>query len=446
MKAYLSQKGFLEEYEQFFALMDKHSSEKYSREEQKYTQAIFNKMLAALEKKIQKKTALSISKNIEIPILNVFKKHNLTGEEQKLFMFILFSSIKRGTSVAIGDTLQKFYKSTDEVIKKTELFSPSGNLLKNKLLSSSQSFLRSLRGEESYLGISITVNPEVLNSLLNITKSENDEDSPFTIKEPRVDITRAVLKPAKKKEVEEIIGYIKNKKIIQEKIGLIKSIEKGFGCILLFGGPPGTGKTLLAEAIAKELDKKLCTVNYAQMTSKFVGETGKNIEKLFKFAEETKPVILLDEADALLSKRSSRETSNDYAYNQEVILFLQKIEEFDGVIIMTTNREVSLDSALNRRITYKVDFEIPDMPERKEIWKLLIPPNIPVDKNVDFSELATQYVFAGGHIKNAVLSAIIKAVSRSSEEFVLKMDDLKSAAEMESSKMEKKETHKIGFQ
>lgn len=142
------------------------------------------------------------------------------------------------------------------------------------------------------------------------------------------------------------------------------------------------------------------------MVSKWVGETGANIWKLFAAATGSNAILLLDEADALLSKRVSMNTkSTDRYANMEINILLQEIERFNGIAILTTNLEKSLDEALERRILYRISFTNPGVLEREKLWRTLMSPKAPVVKDINYGLLASKYELSGGHIKNAILHA-----------------------------------------
>lgn len=133
------------------------------------------------------------------------------------------------------------------------------------------------------------------------------------------------------------------------------------------------------------------------------------------------------------------------SYNRNVLVLMQEIENFEGILILTTNRVDILDNALDRRIAFKIEFDLPGIAEREKIWQVLVPDKVVIDTGVDFSVLAKRFPFAGGNIKNAVFWAIMKAGERSPTSPILKMEDLLSAGEREYSKMNKNSKSRIGF-
>jgi SpoVK/Ycf46/Vps4 family AAA+-type ATPase len=194
----------------------------------------------------------------------------------------------------------------------------------------------------------------------------------------------------------------------------------------LFAGPPGVGKTLAAEAIAAELGRPILTVTYAQIQNKWVGETEKNIVRVFREAAETAAVLFWDEADAMFYDRDSADRNWEV---RDVNVLLQELERFEGVCILATNRKASLDRALERRISLKIEFERPDAELRRKIWRRLIPARLPIAEDVDFDAFA-QRDLTGGEIKNIVLNASRLAMVRSPSDRVTNAD-FERAIEME---------------
>ncbi|MBL8788660.1 MAG: AAA family ATPase [Deltaproteobacteria bacterium] len=218
-----------------------------------------------------------------------------------------------------------------------------------------------------------------------------------------------VLPPAERAKVEEVIQACRHKEYVQNKWGFGRRLVTGKGICVLFDGPPGTGKTLCAEILAGALDRAVYRINVANVMSKWMGETEKNIAQIFQRAKATAAILLFDEADSLFAKRTEVQSSNDRFANQEVNLLLQEVERFDGIVILTTNLFGGLDEALKRRIQYRVTFPKPSPTERARIWRTLTPREAPLAADVDFDELARAYDFAGGNIKNAVLRAAYRA-------------------------------------
>ena len=261
---------------------------------------------------------------------------------------------------------------------------------------------------------------------------------------PRVRLDQVTLESGLRTRLEEVLWQIEHGDRLFQEWGMETVLEKGRGTALLFCGPPGTGKTMTAEAVADHLGRALFLVDYSQMESKWIGETEKNIVTVFRDASAMNAVLLIDEADAILAARLDGGHYNDRAYNRQVSLLLTELESFDGVCILTTNREVSLDAGLARRIATRLDFPVPGVPERRKIWERLIPSRVPLAADVDLDRLACAYPMAGGHIKNAVLAAVRRAARRDGERTQVSQADFDAAAARERTSFEA-ERRRIGF-
>jgi MoxR-like ATPase len=222
-----------------------------------------------------------------------------------------------------------------------------------------------------------------------------------------------VLPPHEMARVREFISRKKNRDLVYRSWGYGRRVGGyGQGLTALFSGPPGTGKTMLAGLIAKELDLDLYKVDLAQVVSKWVGETEKQLAKVFDQAERAHAVLLFDEADSLFAKRTEVKTSNDRYGNLAVNYLLQRLETYEGVAVLTTNKDAQLDDALQRRLTLHLRLEIPGEPERERLWRTFLPEEAPITGELDFSELASSFELSGGYIKNAAVRAAFLAADR----------------------------------
>ena len=181
---------------------------------------------------------------------------------------------------------------------------------------------------------------------------------------------------------------------------------------LLLKGEPGTGKTFCAEILAGELGMGLNVVSVPQVMSKWVGETEKNLSRMFSHARAQNTMLMFDEADALFTTRVKVETASDRFSNMEVNQLLQEIDRFEGIVILTTNLESSMDRAFQRRVSFHVVFPMPEVEDRARIWRTLLPAEAPTDGRLNFQELAASYELAGGHIKNILVRAAYRARAR----------------------------------
>ncbi len=207
----------------------------------------------------------------------------------------------------------------------------------------------------------------------------------------------------------EVISYFENRELIFITWGLAERFSQEDGLAVNLYGPPGTGKTMAAHAVANALHKRMICVDYAEIESKYVGETSKNLSRLFQIANEQDSVIFFDEADALLSKRVSNMTSaTDVSVNQTRSVLLNLLNTYRGVILFATNFIQNFDAAFLRRIKYHIQFHLPDEPLREQLWRTYIPRKMPCQ--VDYSYLAKAFPgISGSDIANAVFSTAVGA-------------------------------------
>jgi SpoVK/Ycf46/Vps4 family AAA+-type ATPase len=207
---------------------------------------------------------------------------------------------------------------------------------------------------------------------------------------------------------------------------------RGLGTTALFAGPSGTGKTLAAEVLAGELGLDLYQVDLSAVVSKYIGETEKNLGRLFDAAEQGSAVLLFDEADALFGKRTEIKDSHDRWANLEVSYLLQRMEAYSGPAILTTNLKSNLDPAFVRRLGFIVRFPFPDLADRLALWRRVLPASVP-RRQLDLSALARLNI-SGAHIRNIALAATFAAAAAGRP---LTMGDLVAAARVEYAKLEK---------
>jgi SpoVK/Ycf46/Vps4 family AAA+-type ATPase len=260
--------------------------------------------------------------------------------------------------------------------------------------------------------------------------ADGNGDVSFRALEPNVRLSDVVLSPKTRNQVEAAILASENLGWIRRALGRMGPSDNRNGLVLLFTGPPGTGKTYTAEAIAGALGKKLCVVDYSMLESCWVGETEKNIARLFKDVAASGGVLFLDEADAVLRARNPDEPS--WA-TREVNVLLKTIEEFSGILIMATNLNPVLDKALARRVDMVVEFDNPDERLRRRIWEVRLPAKKYLSGDVDINGLAARYPLAGGEIFNAVKNAVITALA-SGKPAKVKQKQLEDAASAELAK------------
>jgi hypothetical protein len=207
----------------------------------------------------------------------------------------------------------------------------------------------------------------------------------------------------------DMIAMVRERSQILERWGYQRHLGISRGVAGLYSGEPGTGKTMAASVVASELGLELVRIDLSAVVSKYVGETEKNLAKIFDEAQDAHAMLLFDEADSLFGKRTELKTAQDRFANLEVNYILQRMETFDGVSVLTTNAESAIDPALQRRLNFRIRFPEPEVDERAQLWRQLLPPQAGLHDRVDFHALAERFDMTGGYIKNAVVRAAVIA-------------------------------------
>ena len=199
-------------------------------------------------------------------------------------------------------------------------------------------------------------------------------------------------------------------KLILEDWQLNSKLKSGYRA--LFYGPPGTGKTMAASLIGKTIDHPVFRVDLSLVVSKYIGETEKNLGRLFDEAEHKKWILFFDEADALFGKRTQTKGANDRYANQEVAYLLQRIEDFSGLVILATNIQTNIDEAFSRRFQSMIHFPKPQKTQRKLLWENLIGQNFDLDSDINLNQLAEDYEISGGEMINVLRYCALEAAKR----------------------------------
>jgi AAA+ superfamily predicted ATPase len=222
-----------------------------------------------------------------------------------------------------------------------------------------------------------------------------------------------VLNSQTAQQVKEIGIWLQHHHRLATDSNLKRKIKPGYR--VLFYGPSGTGKTLTAALIGKEYNKEVYRIDLSQVVSKYIGETEKNLEQVFKRAESKNWILFFDEADALFGKRTNVQSSHDKYANQEVSYLLQRVEDYPGLLILASNFKTNLDDAFLRRFHAMIHFPLPSVAERLALWQKAMPSILPLDDNEMLQELARRYEMSGAAILNAVQFAVLMALSEGSE-------------------------------
>ncbi len=235
-------------------------------------------------------------------------------------------------------------------------------------------------------------------------------------------------------QLHEICSYVEHYHAVYDTWGFGKKVSLGKGLKVIFAGPSGTGKTMAAEVVAGELKIDLYKIDLSTIVSKYIGETEKNLEKIFYEGQTLNAILFFDEADALFGKRSEVRDAHDRYANIETAYLLQKMDEYDGTVILATNLRKNMDEAFARRMHFALEFPLPDEADRLRIWQQVFPRESPLDKDVDFKFLARQFKISGGNIKNIAVNAAFLAAAQGGR---INMENLIKATKREYQKIGK---------
>lgn len=280
-------------------------------------------------------------------------------------------------------------------------FEITGGYIKNALLSAVADAVHQ-GGEESMITMSML--EEAARHQLNLIEDIDQED----IFVPKVRLSDVILNKESTSQAEKIIGAVRHLPSVLHRWGIGGASGDRGGIVALFHGPPGTGKTLCAEAIAGELNRPLKIARSSTIMSKWVGESERNLAKIFKDARAHNAVLFIDEADSLIESRDRTSSSHQRSL---VNLLLSLIERHNGLVLLATNHREALDSALERRITHQLKLNRPSAQERHRLWTSMLPDNVPGASSVDLEALANRYEMSGAEIRVALLRAATSSAS-----------------------------------
>ncbi len=311
-----------------------------------------------------------------------------------------------------------------------QLFWPDKEFAKKKIL-----WLEELPQSEPVLSGKIIMALDHIDLFLTGTSAPPHFSTSFPAKkiETKLRLSDIVLSKEIQKHYKNLEDWIKFNQPFMHQWDMEKRVRKGFR--VLFYGPPGTGKTLTAGVLGNETKKEVYKIDLAMVVSKYIGETEKNLELLFARAEDKDWILFFDEADAIFGKRTSVRDAHDKYANQEVSYLLQRIEDYNGLVILATNMKNNIDDAFIRRFNDIVKFTVPNEDERKEIWEKSFP------ANADYGEIPNEvkkYKLTGGNIINSVHFAGIQALKRRSEsdsgKLLFYLEDVKDGIRKEMTK------------
>ncbi|SMO48728.1 ATPase family associated with various cellular activities (AAA) [Gracilimonas mengyeensis] len=278
--------------------------------------------------------------------------------------------------------------------------------------------------KEPFLSGTLLLSDEYVSYFTRARSHSPEYHTDFPAKKITTDLEwdELVLDPKVKEELEDVRAWLNHKDTMLYTWGMAKNLKPGYKC--LFYGPSGTGKTLAASLLGKVTGLEVYRVDLSMIVSKYIGETEKNLAGVFDQAEHKNWILFFDEADALFGRRTQTKSSNDRYANQEVAYLLQRIEDFQGVVILATNLKNNIDDAFARRFQSLIHFPVPSAEERYRIWKNLLSNGVPVAPEIDIDQIAEKHEIAGGTIINVLrysaLQALKKEHSQIEEEDLLK--------------------------
>ncbi len=409
--------------------------------------------LSLLENRIKERVETTTS---SIMLEDFFGQNDLNEKEQMIFLALLKEEYG-GSDESIRDmnSLIALVSADDyEKIKHRSLLEESGNLISNGLIDYDEMLTpfgginRNFFIPESVLyKISHPVKKEKRQQKIKLDMLIAEQDM-FELIEPKKTLDDVVLNEKTKKTLDLLLQQVDKKVVDRLKKWGIKDKKKGIDARIIFYGAAGTGKTITALALAKSLKKQVLSFDCSKILSMYVGESEKNVRKIFDEYKElslktkTEPVLLLNEADQFLSNRVSGQISgSDKMHNQMQNIFLEQIEKFDGILVATTNLLDSIDKAFSRRFNYKIEFLKPDEKQRKMLWEKLLPKDLPLEKSFSIDKLSKR-ALTGGQIEMVIKNTAYKLAIE--DEPVFKIEDfIEEITKEEKSMFDKEKT--VGF-
>jgi hypothetical protein len=282
--------------------------------------------------------------------------------------------------------------------------------------------LEHIKPGEPYLNGFLTLNREIVDLVTtgNIRKPLFGSDFPAKLIDTRMEWRDLILDPFTMDQVLEIKAWIEHGHALLHDLGLGKKLKPGYRS--LFYGPAGTGKTLTASLLGQETGRDVYRIDLSMVISKYIGETEKNLEKVFKQAENKEWILFFDEADALFGKRTKITDAHDRFANQEVAYLLQRVEDYAGVVILASNMRSNLDEAFTRRFQSIIHFPMPKSGERLRLWQNAFSEKTRLHDKINFSDIASSYELSGGTIMNVVRYATLMALKKGT--LVISRDDV----------------------
>ena len=425
--------------DQFFRieLYQKLSQTKHNATENSPSIGRLKNKLDLLESRIVER--IKVTQN-EIIVETIFKENELSPKEQLVFLALLKEEYA-GEFESLRDmnTLISLISVDDyEKIKNRSLLEEGSKLIENLIIDYDE-MLSTFGGVTR----SFFISEEILQKIMHPNKEKKSkkikldmligEQELFELIDPKTNLDDVILHPKTKEVLDNLLKQIDKNVVKLLREWGIKERRSGIDAKIILYGPPGTGKTMTALSLAKSMKKRVLSFDCSKILSKYVGESEKNVRSIFDTYKElckktkSEPLLLLNEADQFLSARSTDSgASADKMHNQMQNIFLEQIERFDGLLIATTNLLETIDPAFSRRFDYKIAFEKPDLKQRVELWKKLLPENATYEEGLDIEKLAS-YPLTGGQIKVVLKNTALKVAAKAKplftfEDFKLSID------------------------
>lgn len=349
---------------------------------------------------------LTLAPHIQPEVLDGFFARNSTYDKPFTEFGGVIGKVHKGF-MPTGETALFLFGGTDIKLRLLIQYIFAGDYLFAKL---NVLFLDQLEKSEPRWSGALMLTKEYLDYFThgNLLKPDFSPDFPARYIETGLDWDDLVLPTKTRRQVDEIRDWLEHGDTIMNDPELGRMLKPGYKC--LFYGPPGTGKTLTASLLGKISHRDVYKIDLSLLVSKYIGETEKNLAKVFDMAANQQWILFFDEADALFGSRTETKSSNDRYANQEVAYLLQRIEDFPGVVILASNLKDNIDEAFSRRFQNRIHFPMPGKAERKKLWEQSFSSSTPLDQSIDLTQLAEQYPLSGGLMMNVVRYCTLQTV------------------------------------
>ncbi|MFT3823216.1 MAG: ATP-binding protein [Chitinophagaceae bacterium] len=346
-----------------------------------------------------------------------------------------FGGVKAGNNRCIlptGETVLFILAGVDlpARLQLQELFSQEHTFFKERIL-----WLEDVKEGEPVISGRLVLSQEFVELFLfnKVLQPKFSQEFPAKKLSSQMEWNDLILHPQTAEQIGDIRIWLQHNQALLQDYNIARKLKPGYRA--LFYGPPGTGKTLTATLLGKEFNKEVYRVDLSQVVSKYIGETEKNLEKVFSKAENKDWILFFDEADALFGKRTNVSNSHDRFANQEVSYLLQRVEDFPGLLILASNFKSNLDKAFTRRFHNMIHFPMPTAGERLEIWNKTFPGMITLSPDIDLNFIAQKFELSGASILNIVQFASLRAISN--QQMSINQQDLLTGIKREFWKDEK---------